>query len=311
MTMTCPICSVGKCTETRRGDSYSASCSRCGQFLISGSALAIINHKQLSERQKANASGWLREHQNIELTSYDIDFLISLLTPTVSERADKLLLKLSELLPKLGDKYGALDQTNSELFIATSWSIDWGEAYYLLTNYLEKQAGHIHIHLKTVNAGLSNISITPSGHQYIQKLKTSPPDSNICFCAMWFDKSIDNLWSDAIAPAIVAAGYDAKRIDKHEHNNRIDDEIIVMLRRSKFIVADFTGQRGGVYFEAGYALGQGIPVIWTCKQNELEEDQIHFDTRQYAFVTWSADNLEDFKKRLQNRIEATIGRGKN
>jgi len=35
----------------------------------------------------------------------------------------------------------------------------------------------------------------------------------------------------------------------------------------RFIVADFTGQRGGVYFEAGYALGLRKPVIWTCKRD--------------------------------------------
>lgn len=62
-------------------------------------------------------------------------------------------------------------------------------------------------------------------------------------------------------PAIKDAGYDAKRIDTVHHNNRIHDEVIAMLRRSKFVVADFTGQRGGVYFEAGFALGLGLQVI--------------------------------------------------
>ena len=95
------------------------------------------------------------------------------------------------------------------------------------------------------------------------------------------------------------------RIDRHEHNNRIDDEIMAMIRRSKFIVADFTKERGGVYFEAGYALGLGLQVIWTCRKDALKE--IHFDNRQYNFLTWTNNSLGDFAKRLQNRIEATIG----
>ena len=82
-----------------------------------------------------------------------------------------------------------------------------------------------------------------------------------------------------------------------------------MIRRSKFVVADFTGQRGGVYFESAFALGLGLPVVLTCSKEELEAGKVHFDNRQFAFVTWEKGQLNDFKKRLQNRIEATIGRG--
>jgi nucleoside 2-deoxyribosyltransferase len=92
-----------------------------------------------------------------------------------------------------------------------------------------------------------------------------------------------------------------------QHNNRIDDEIAAMIRRSKFIVADFTGRRGGVYFEAGFALGMGLPVIWVCSKDELKD--VHFDTRQYNFIVWEEGKLEECKKALQYRIEATIGRG--
>ncbi len=37
----------------------------------------------------------------------------------------------------------------------------------------------------------------------------------------------------------------------------------------RFMIADFTGHRGGVYFEAGFAHGLGIPVIWTCREDQL------------------------------------------
>ena len=35
------------------------------------------------------------------------------------------------------------------------------------------------------------------------------------------------------------------------------DRIIAQIRASKFVVADFTRNRGGVYYEAGFALGLG------------------------------------------------------
>ena len=71
-----------------------------------------------------------------------------------------------------------------------------------------------------------------------------------------------------------AAGYDPLRIDRVEHVAKIDDEIVAQIRRSRFVLADFTGHRGGVYFEAGFALGLNLPVIWTCRQDAV--DQLHF-----------------------------------
>jgi nucleoside 2-deoxyribosyltransferase len=67
-------------------------------------------------------------------------------------------------------------------------------------------------------------------------------------------------------------------------------------------VADFTGHRGGVYYEAGFALGLGRPVIWTCHKDHLT--QAHFDTRQYNHIEWS--DSRELRERLRNRILATI-----
>jgi len=60
--------------------------------------------------------------------------------------------------------------------------------------------------------------------------------------------------------------------------------------------------RGGVYFEAGFAMGLGIPVIWTVRKDQIE--QVHFDTRQYNHIVY--DSPEDLKQKLCNRIRATI-----
>lgn len=77
---------------------------------------------------------------------------------------------------------------------------------------------------------------------------------------------------------------------------------VLQIRRSKFLVADFTVQRGGVYFEAGFAYGLGIPVIWSCKKTDLVN--LHFDIRQYNFIDWKTP--EELCERLCTRILATI-----
>ena len=93
-------------------------------------------------------------------------------------------------------------------------------------------------------------------------------------------------------------------MDLKEHNEKICDAIIAEIRKSKFVVTDFTGHRGGVYFEAGYALGLGLPVIWTCSKDDL--DGSNFDTRQYNHIVWESD--EELFEKLRRRIEATIPR---
>jgi hypothetical protein len=74
----------------------------------------------------------------------------------------------------------------------------------------------------------------------------------------------------ALYKAIYDSGYDPRRVDQqHHHLNKVDDEIVAEIRRSRFLVADFTCEpgkvRGGVYFEAGFARGLNIPIIWTCR----------------------------------------------
>lgn len=122
------------------------------------------------------------------------------------------------------------------------------------------------------------------------------------FVAMWFSTESDAIYRDGIAPALAELSMTPVRIDQREHNNKICDEIIAEIKRSKFVIADFTGNRGGVYYEAGYAHGLGKPVIWTVRVDHLSD--VHFDTRQYNHITYS--NAMELKERLFNRIRATI-----
>ena len=152
----------------------------------------------------------------------------------------------------------------------------------------------------------SRYSISPKGWAYLDSLRHGNSESQIGFIAMWFDESMNDAWK-AIEKGIRAAGYKPLRIDQKEHNNEINDEIIAGIRGSKFLVADFTKQRGGVYFEAGFAKGLNLEVIWLCHQDDLKE--VHFDTRQYNFILWEADKLAELSKNLKDRIEAKFGHG--
>jgi len=162
-----------------------------------------------------------------------------------------------------------------------------------------------------------DIIFKPEGYRHLGALRKSRHESSQAFVAMWFDSSMDNAWKNGFEKGIEDAGYKPLRIDRKEHNNKIDDEIIAEIRRSRFLVADFTFKpenphtealyepRGGVYYEAGFAYGLNIPVIYTCRKDMI--GNVHFDTRQFNHITWKTP--EDLRKQLKDRISATIGDG--
>lgn len=83
-------------------------------------------------------------------------------------------------------------------------------------------------------------------------------------------------------------------------NEKIDDKIIVGIRTAEFMVADVTLERPNVYFEAGFAMALGRPVIWTALRGEV----LHFDIRQFNFIEW--DTPADLREKPRDRVQATI-----
>jgi len=159
--------------------------------------------------------------------------------------------------------------------------------------------------LSNTTEAMELYQFTPSasGWLKIDDLVTRLPSTSQAFVAMWFSDATQAAYTDGIEPAIRDSGYRAVRIDKKEHNNKIDDEIIAEIRRSKFLVGDFTCEkekvRGGVYFEAGFAMGLGTPIIWTVSKDSLGD--VHFDTRQYNHIVW------DTPESLRNQLKAALG----
>jgi hypothetical protein len=65
---------------------------------------------------------------------------------------------------------------------------------------------------------------------------------------------------------------------------------------------DFTGQRGGVYVEAGFARGLGREVIWSCRKEELH--LVHFDIKHFGHVVRS--DPPEVRAKLADSIRANI-----
>lgn len=107
---------------------------------------------------------------------------------------------------------------------------------------------------------------------------------------------------EAIRESLDNLGYNPVIVDEEEHNDGIMDKVIALINESKFIIAELTFQKTGVYYEAGYAKGRGLKVIHIVKKEDF--DNCHFDVKHLNLIVWV--DLDDLKVKLTNRVKASI-----
>jgi len=151
----------------------------------------------------------------------------------------------------------------------------------------------------TYSGGKRPIQLTPKGYSRLDDIKTELTSQKQAFIAMKFGNDTINLRS-AIKKGISDAGYIPILIDETDYNGLITPEILKRIQNSKFVVVDLTHQNNGAYFEEGYAMGLGKPVIQLCSENT----KLHLDLAQKNTIMWA--NEEDIPERLCKRILATI-----
>ena len=224
---------------------------------------------------------------------------------SASERAERLLRYIASCSKYAGDAV-TFNWLSSDITDTFEGAMAWSESTTV-------EEVHYFLDYLVENMRLSNLKqfryrVTVEGYSLIADLNANI-DSAQAFVAMWFGEEMADIYENGIKPAIEQAKYRPIRIDKKDDVVKIDDEIIAEIRRSRFLVADSThgkdGARGGVYFEAGFAFGIGIPVIYTCREDMVEK--IHFDTRQYHHTVWTKPDV--LRESLRNRIIALLGEG--
>ena len=294
----CEICNATSETIFSGGfDGVHQNCPRCGEFKLFGTAGAILRGGVGAET-RAKVSGWVRDQNRRDtiptITSNVLKQISARPIPSLAERAERLLLEALRGQKRLGEHFNISEPR----FVSATYSVDPDDVEFL-RGILSEQGL-----MKAVAIG-GWTEVSPRGYVAADELIRKPADSDIGFVAMWFDDDLEAAYKDGFQVGILHAGYEPVRIDRVEHFNRIDDEIISHIKVASFVVADFTGHRGGVYFEAGFALGLNLPVIWCCRKDDLGE--LHFDIRQYNCIDWETPG--ELAQRLQRRIEATLGKG--
>ena len=275
-----------------------------GGYVIPWPSTLVSN---LSDEYKARLTTWLIDQrmQGVELpeiTQAVVDHVERKRPLPVHDRADRLLRFIAGLSEKVADRVSVTNNTLAAY--AWSESTSWGEVDYYLDYLMEMGwiAGD-----RVISGNFFGI-VTVAGYNRIADLRTNT-DFSQAFVAMWFNDSTAKAYEAGIEAGIRDAGFNPVRIDRTDHINKIEDEIIAEIRRSRFVVADFTqgedGARGGVYYEAGFAHGLDLPVIFTCHEKSLKN--LHFDTAHYSHIVWA--DPSELREKLRNRIRAVIGQG--
>jgi len=316
----CPLCNNSAYYEKLNGkDTYKIECMQCGDFYITYQGILYLENNKEIKNDKYKISSYTRECKVLNkkppfLISGDkeifdenfyyvgIDLILKEKFPNnVLDILDRTLINLS----KLSKKPGQWIEFNDETYFVLAYSENADIFKYILDSLYKKNYMEVSNLTKISVYGefYTHARLTPEGWNRVYELeKNINKDSKKVFVAMSFAKEMDEVWERGFKEAIKELGFEPVRVDEIEHNEKICDVIIAQIKKSKFLVADFTGNRGGVYYEAGFAKGLGIPVIFTCKEGE--EEYLHFDTRQYNHIIWK--DIDDLKKQLKDRIEATI-----
>ena len=136
-----------------------------------------------------------------------------------------------------------------------------------------------------------------------------------CFVAMRIgDSDADAIYERRIQPTIRRVGLAPRRIDRVMHNERIDQKILSELQTCHAVVSDLTFARPSVYWEAGFAEGRNVPVVYTCRKDHLKgrvDDEfgnfkVHFDLQTKNIIPWTSPRDRQFSTQLERRLRYVL-----
>jgi len=294
----CPICEYVKNDECVQNNNI--YCNKCGNFTITRQAIINFNTIKIKDNNQFKVSSWISEQNKIfgisraEILADTIDRIVNQRDKTVKEKFNCFI----QTLPKIYNSYiSSNDYNHCYIWNDTALELFYEKA--LEKRYIKE--------VKYNNMSSSNFSkykITLDGLEYIESLSEINKNSRNIFVAFYFTNELQNIFDNDIKSAIEKLGFNYIRVSSSstDTDTHINDDILGKIKSSKIVIADFTGQRNSVYFEAGFAMGLKIPVIWSCKEDEVTK--LSFDTRQYPHILWNTK--EEFVEKLVQRIKILV-----
>ncbi|NOR57660.1 MAG: hypothetical protein GQ474_03970 [Sulfurimonas sp.] len=295
----CYICNSQAEQYPRLEDKTDLNCPYCGKYSLTGSF--NIESCFTDRTNFYKVSSWIREQNNLFQNNPIIDYerfeeILNIRDKKIKEKFDLMMHYLSDIDVNV--------YLNKNILIKC-WIKDENEFLKLYQKALDERL------LDGKFSGTINGFTYPSFHgltfdglEYIENLDSPNQSSKNIFVAFNFQDELNDIFNVHLNKAIEDNGFNYVVVnqDNVEHNKSINDEIIVKLKSSRIVIADFTHHRNSVYFEAGFAMGMNIPIIWTCQDGHDKE--LSFDTRQFPHIIWK--DKDDLVKQVIDRIRVIL-----
>jgi hypothetical protein len=296
----CPICRAPNAESRYRGkdDTAAVTCPTCGEFIISSELISDIDSivpPELRPYLSAATRQATINGRNLRiLTTNARELAETMQRTTIGERLDKLLAYIAKEAGRPG-RWIRIHPDRDYPIVAAREQTELLE--YL--NYLLKE-GSLQDH--PAEPGTGRCSPTIKGWRQLEPVFRPGGEPGRCFVASWLDAQMDDPYLFGIKPAVEACHYKPVWMKEIPENKGITDRILSEIRRAEFVVADFTGNRHNVYYEAGFAHGLGREVISCCHRDHVEG--LQFDTRHLGHVVW--ETPADLRAKLEDSIRANI-----
>jgi len=153
--------------------------------------------------------------------------------------------------------------------------------------------------------------LTFEGWEKYEVLKQDYSESHQVFMAMAFGKDdTDALYKDFLKQAVDETGLNLVRIDEVARAGIIDNNMRLEIRKSCLLLAELSHGNKGAYFEAGFAEGMDIPVIYLCEQSIFDSDdnslKPHFDTNHCTTIIWEKGKEAEAMEELKATIRLSV-----
>lgn len=309
--MQCPVCQSTLRSEPKRDgrrDVVHFDCPRCGQYALSGTAVADLpatlrrdpdGPAKLSHALRRSSEAGTHDF----FSTYTIDEVLKRPLPRPKEQADLLVRWLARNTPGPGELLELAPESHAGIIGAKSPA-----GFALVLDHLFATGLVVGHQLRAIGVqGQAQATLSFAGWEYYEQLAKGNAIYRKAFMAMKFgDPALEYMLANVFRPAAAQAGFDLFKLDDVPKAGLIDDRLRVEIQASDFVVADLSHDNLGAYWEAGYAEGLGKAVIYTCARAKFEETKTHFDTNHHLTIVWDAADPEKAGNALKATIRATL-----
>ncbi len=308
----CAVCGNNKC-ELVPGGPYNTpirDCPRCGGYVVLGTANhilpALLSNKSID---RSVLSHLIRKGQRLDepVAIFESDlqgYRNAPPLPRPAEQAANLILWIGDNQHS-EDAFASSSIESLAAMVGARISGAAENAFQWLLNQLESE--NWFVSRPGDPGGRLSLRLRMEGWNRYEELRHQKIASRTAFMAMQFgDPELQIVLETCFKSATKRAGFELRPLNEKQPAGLIDNQIRAAIRSARFVVADLTHDNNGAYFEAGFAEGLNLPVLYTCEAKRFQAKKTHFDTNHMVTIPWDVNRLEEVGNLLTATIRATL-----